>query len=213
MVSSIIALIILAFGLVLLLWGFQYRRWLLPTISFFIGFTAGAGAAALDSGEGVLSTTEAWLTAMVSGSIYFITAIRFKTVGLLLIAGALGYSLIVYLLLSLDVEDGTIVASAGLLGAIAFVLYAFIYRNKRWMVAALTSAGGSASLLVGALLLFDQPSLSDFSSGSSGSTLLGTPLFWPTLVMVIAIIGYIAQSRTTAEEQSPNRTNVKTSPV
>ncbi len=213
MVSNIIALIMLAFGLVMLLWGFQYRRWLLPIVSFFIGFTAAAGAAALSSDEGILSTQDTWLIAVASGSIYALMAIRFNTVGLLLIAGALGYALIVYLLLSLDIEDSTIVASAGLLGAVAFVLYAFVYRNKRWMVTAITSAAGSVSLLVGALLLFDQSSLSGFSSGSGSSTLLGNPLFWPTLVLVIAIVGYIAQSRTTAGEQRPSRTNVKASPV
>ena len=213
MVSNIIALIMLAFGLILLLWGFQYRQWLLPIISFFIGFTAAAGAWGLIKGESLLSTHEAWIAALAAGSIYTLMAFRFQAVGLVLMAGSMGYALIVYLLLALDINDGAIVAVAGLAGALTFALYSILYRKKKWFVTALTAAAGATSLLAGAILLFNQFLAIEIASSSDANPLLQHPLFWPTLVMVLAIAGYVAQSRSTVGEPKPQRGDIKASPV
>jgi hypothetical protein len=196
MVSNVLAMIMLVFGLLLLLWGFRYRQILLPVICFGIGFTAAAGLAALLSPEGFSTSPVAWLIALATGVIYALMAVRFKTVGLILLAGALGYGLVVYLLLAVDIDDGTIIAFMGLLGAVLFVLYAVIRRNQDWMLVGLTTLAGAFSLLVGVLLSFNQLSVDEITAGAGPNTLMENPLLWLTLWLILAIVGFVAQSRT-----------------
>jgi hypothetical protein len=196
MVSNVLVMIMLVFGLLLLLWGFRYRQILMPVISFGIGFTAAAGLAALLLPEGFSLSPVAWLIALATGVIYALMAVRFKTVGLILLAGALGYGLVVYLLLAVDIDDGTIIAFMGLLGAVLFVLYAIFRRNQDWMLVGLTAMAGAASLIVGVLLIFDQLSLDEIASGAGLNTLLENPLLWLTLGLILAIVGFVAQYRT-----------------
>ncbi|GMQ78746.1 MAG: hypothetical protein BMS9Abin02_1280 [Anaerolineae bacterium] len=196
MVSNVLVLILLVFGLFLLLWGFRYRQLLLPFISFGIGFTAAAGLAALLSPEGFSTSPVAWLIAIVTGVIYALMAVKFKTVGLILLAGALGYGLVVYLLLAVDIDDGTIIAFMGLLGAVLFVLYAIFYRKQDWMLVGLTALAGAFSLLVGVLVIFNQISVDGITTGAGPNTLMDNPLLWLTLWLILAFVGFVAQSRT-----------------
>jgi hypothetical protein len=196
MVSNVLVMTMLVFGLLLLLWGFRYRQILLPVISFCIGFTAAAGLAALLSPEGFATSPVAWLIALTTGVIYALMAVRFKTVGLILLAGALGYGLVVYLLLAVDIDDGTIIAFMGLFGAVLFVLYAIFRRNQDWMLVGLTALAGAFSLLVGVLLIFNQLSVDEITSVSGPNTLMENPLLWLTLWLILAIVGFVAQSRT-----------------
>lgn len=212
MVSSIIALTMLALGLLLLLWGFQYRRWLLPLISFFVGFTAAAGILIMRSRNGVEVTPSDWAVGMILSAIYALLAFRSKTVGVVMLAGVLGYGLIVYLLLALDIDDSTAVAFGGLMGAATFALYALIYRRKKWLYIALTSAAGSVSVLVGSLLFFEQLSEAGLTSALGAHSLVDNPLFWPTIAVFLALVGYVAQSRTAIRVPQRGRAKIKTSP-
>ena len=200
MVSNVLALIMLAFGLLLLLWGFRYGRILMPVISFVIGFTAAAGAVALISEEGFLSTPPGWIAALLAGVIYALLAVRFTAVGLILLAGTLGYGLFAYLLLAVDIDNSTIIAVGGLLGAVIFVLFTIFNRDKKWLFVALTAAAGAISSLIGVLLLFDKLSLNVFTLGGTANTLLENPLLWPTVALVLTIVGYVAQSRIEVSE-------------
>jgi hypothetical protein len=196
MVSNVLVMILLVIGLLMLLWGFRYRQILLPAISFGIGFTAAAGLAALLSPEGFSASPAVWIIAIATGVIYALIAVKFKTVGLILLAGALGYGLVVYLLLAVDINDGTIIAFMGLLGAVLFVLYAIFYRKQDWMLAVLTALTGAFSTLVGVLLIFQQLSMDEITSGGGPNMVMENPLLWLTLWLILAIVGFVAQSRT-----------------
>lgn len=195
MLLNLVALILLVLGLILLLWGHGLHRLMIPMVNFFIGFTAAAGILSLVSSDSFMSTSASWIIGAVVGALLAILSFVFNSVAAAVLGGAIGYGLVVYFLLVLDIEYNSLVALGGLLGGGITALVSVLNRNSRWLTIALTSAAGAFALVIGVLLLFDQIATDEIGSGMVLSSILETPLLWPLIWFVIVILGYFAQSR------------------
>jgi len=195
MLVNVVAIISLVLGLILALWGHNLRRIVIPLINFYIGFSAAAGVVSLITGDDFMSTTAGWVAGIGVGLVLALLSFRFSSVAVAILGGAIGYGLVVYLLLVLDIENSNIVSLGGLLGGAIAGLISVLYRNRKWLTVALTSAAGAFAIVAGALLLFDQIATEDIGSGMALSSILETPLLWPLIWLLLFILGYFAQSR------------------
>ena len=202
MLVNVVAIISLVLGLILALWGYNLRRIVIPLINFYIGFSAAAGVVSLLSGDDFMSTTAGLVAGIVVGVFVALLSFRFSSVAVAILGGAIGYGLVVYLLLALDIENSNIVSLGGLLGGAIAALISVLNRNRKWLTIMLTSAAGAFALVIGTLLLFDQVATEDIGSGMALSSILETPLLWPLIWLVLFILGYFAQSRSAEAKTS-----------
>lgn len=202
MLVQLAGIILSILGLIMLLWGDRLHRVLIPLVNFFIGFTAAAGVFSLIAGEDFMSTSTSLIAGAAAGVVISVLSFIFSTFAAAVLAGAVGYGLVVYLLMVLDIEYGAAVAFGGLLGAAVAAAIAVLNRSKKWLTIVLTSAVGAFAVVAGILTLFELINIEEIGSGEVLSVVLETPLLWPVIWLVIAVLGYFAQSRQTPESGS-----------
>jgi hypothetical protein len=195
LLSILVALLTLGLGIVFTFWGYRFFKILLPIWGFMIGFMVGAGAVALLFGDGLLTTTSGWIVAFIAGLIFAVVSYLFYAIGILILSGAIGYGLAVYLMLALGVGSRFLTASLGIIGALIGAGLTVILDLEKWLITILMAGAGSAQIVVGLLLLFGRISLDDVGTGQTLAQVFETPFFWLFLWAVIVGLGFIVQSR------------------
>ncbi len=88
-------LIALFFGMALTFAGYRLFYFLLPIWGFVFGLGFGAQTMQALFGEGFLSTVTSWIVGFVVGLLFAVLSYMFWSVAVVVVAGALGYSVTV----------------------------------------------------------------------------------------------------------------------
>jgi hypothetical protein len=95
----------LLFGLVLAFAGYRLFLILLPIWGFFFGFAFGAQAMQMIFGEAFLATVTSWVVGFIVALIFAVLSYLFYIFAVALVAGSLGYSVTVGLLMAIGMQS------------------------------------------------------------------------------------------------------------
>ena len=142
----------LLFGAFVCFAGYRFFLFLLPIWGFFFGFGLGAQAVQALIGDAFFATVTSWAVGFVVALTFAVLSYLFYFIAVALIAGSLGYGLVVAIMGAIGIPFGFITWSLALVVGIilAFVTLRF---NLAKYVIIITTALGGAALAIGTLVL------------------------------------------------------------
>ena len=163
---------------------------LLPVFGFLVGFVLGAQLLTALLGDAFLATVAGWGVGLVLGIVFAVIATVWFWAAIVILAGGVGWVLGTGLLAAVGVTDGLLPLVAGAVLAAVLAIIAIVIDAPTALVAVLTSFGGSAWLVAGALLLLGRVTTADLEYGAvsalAGHTL--ALLAWPVLGLATLLV-------------------------
>jgi hypothetical protein len=191
------------------LWFAGYRIFLvlLPIFGFFAGFWLGAEAVSLIFGTGFLATTTSWVVGAVVGLIAAVLSYLFFTLGIAIVAAAIGAALGAGFMSALGFESGFLAIIVVLICAIAAGLLTVLFNIGKYVIIALMAISGANALLLSVLLLIGKVSLEELpATGNSIKPILQDSWFWLIVWLAVAVAGFVVQVRYNRDyEFTPDR--------
>ena len=185
-------LIGILFGLALCFAGYRLFLVLLPIWGFFFGLAFGAQTIQAIFGQAFLATITSWVVGFIVGGIFAVLAYLFYIAAVAIIAGALGYSAAVGILLGIGLQMGFIVWLIGIVAAVVLAIVTLRFNLAKWIIIIATGVLGAATI-VGAILLMFMPA-AQLLENPVRAVLSASPLT-AILFLVVAVLGIIAQIR------------------
>ena len=118
-------LIGILFGLVVCFAGYRLFLVLLPIWGFIFGLAFGAQTMQALFGVGFLATVTSWVVGFIVGGVFAVLSYLFYMLAVAIIAGSLGYSIGVGLLLAIGMQMNFIVWLVGIVVAVVLVVVTF----------------------------------------------------------------------------------------
>jgi hypothetical protein len=189
----IVGIVAIVIGLAWAFYGFKAFIILLPIWAFLVGFAAGASWIQELFGDGFFATVTSWVGGLVVGVVLAVLSYFWYYAAVVIVGGALGYTLVAGFLGSLGF-DGILAIALGLAAAAIVAFITIVLAVPAWLVIILSAVGGAVAAVNGALILLGRIQLEDISSGL-GEGLLKDPIIATVLVIAIAVAGILYQMR------------------
>ena len=200
----LLGVIALAVGAAFTFYGFKFFLVLLPLWAFVFGFAAGAQAMSVLFGEGFLATVTGWVIGFITGAVFAVLSYLWYWAAVALLGGIVGYSLGVGLLALINM-DGFVAVALGVILGVIFAVGTILLGVPRALVVVLTSIGGAATVVAGALLLIGRIPVSALGDGIVGAIIYDN-VFWLLAFAVVAALGIVYQTRITPSTEDLDRT-------
>ena len=177
--TILLGLILLAFGIAFCFYGFRTFVVLLPIIGFIAGFYTGAQAIQIAMDQGFLATTLSIVFGLLGGVIGAFASYVFFIIGVVLVAGVLGFAVAAAILSLFDLDPGCIAALFGLGTAGAAVWLTMRYKLVRYVLILMTAVLGANAIVLSVLLFLSRVSVEDIVSpvGTVAPILTESPLY------------------------------------
>lgn len=187
-------LIGILFGLALTFAGYRLFMVLLPIWGFVFGFTLGAQTLQALFGQAFpfLGTVTGWMVGLIVGSIFGLLSYFFYVVAVAIVAGSLGYSVAVALLLAIGLRMGVIVWLIGMFAAVVLAIVTLRFNLAKPVIIIATSVLGAASAIGSVVLMFNP--LATVAENPVGTVLNASPLA-VILFLILAGLGIAAQMK------------------
>jgi len=195
MADILLGLLAILAGGVMLFAGQFVLRFVFPIWGFFAGFAFGAGLFAALADERVLGTALGWVSGFVFALIFAVFAYLYYAVAVILAMAAFGFAIGSGLVVALGIDWNWIAVLAGL--AVGAVLgLASVVGNMPMIVLALVSSiAGAVSMVAGLMLLVGSLNSADFTQGTFTDA-VSASWVWSLTLLVLAVVGFVAQTRT-----------------
>ena len=192
LVVACAGLIGILFGLAVSFAGYRLFLILLPIWGFIFGLVLGAQTIQALFGVGFLSTVTSWVVGFIVGGVFAVLSYLFYMVAVALIAGSLGYSIGVGLLLAIGMQMNFIVWLVGIVVAVVLVVVTFRFNLAKWAIIIATGIIG-AEVIIGSIVLMFYPN-ADVLANPVKAVMSASPLV-AILGIVVAVLGILAQVR------------------
>jgi hypothetical protein len=189
----VVGIVAIVIGLAWAFYGFKAFVILLPIWAFLVGFAAGASWIAELFGEGFFATVTSWVGGLVIGIVLALLSYFWYYAAVVIVGGALGYTLVAGFLGSLGF-DGILAFALGLVAAAIVAVITIVLAVPAWLIVVLSGIGGAVAAVNGLLILLGRIQLEDTSTGL-GEGLLKDPLIAVIGVIVVAAAGIWYQMR------------------
>jgi len=189
----IVGIVAIVIGLAWAFYGFKAFVILLPIWAFLVGFAAGASWIQELFGDGFMATVTSWVGGLVIGIVLALLSYFWYYAAVVIVGGALGYTLVAGFLGSLGF-DGIVAFALGLVAAAVVAVITIVLAVPAWLIVVLSAIGGAVAAVNGVLILLGRIQLEDISSGL-GEGLLKDPLIAVVGVILIAAAGIWYQMR------------------
>jgi hypothetical protein len=187
-------MIALLFGLAVTFGGYRLFLALLPIWGFIFGFGLGAQTLQVLFGYGFLATATSWVVGFIVGALFGVLSYMFYIFGVALLAGSVGYSLGVGVMVWLGLSPGFITWIVGIVLGIVLIAVTLLFNLQKYMIVIGTAVIG-AGLLIGTLMMgVIGVALTRFVDNPIQTMLQDSPL-WAILFIVLAVAGIIVQLR------------------
>ena len=192
LVVACAGLIGILFGLAVCFAGYRLFLILLPIWGFIFGLALGAQTIQALFGVGFLSTVTSWVVGFIVGGVFAVLSYLFYMVAVAVIAGSLGYSIGVGLLLAIGMQMNFIVWIVGIVVAVVLIVVTFRFNLAKWVIIIATGIIG-AEVIIGSIVLMFYPS-ADILANPVKAVMNASPLV-AILGIVVAVLGILAQVR------------------
>jgi hypothetical protein len=193
---AITAMIAMFFGFVLSFSGYRFFLILLPIFGFFYGFGLGAHSIQALFGGAFLATVTGWVIGFLVGVVFAVLSYLFYLFGVALIAGALGYSVGVGLMMAIGFDFGFLAWVVGIVLGIVCAVGAIALNIQKWIIVIATSLLGAGVIVGTFLFIFGGLPSAQVTQNPVRYTLQTSP-FWLFIFFLIAGLGIAAQYATT----------------
>jgi hypothetical protein len=182
----------LLLGAVICFGGYRFFLILLPFWGFFFGFGLGAQTVQALLGDAFFATVTSWVVGFVLAVAFAVLSYLFYMVAVALIAGSLGYGLVVAIMGAIGFNFGVITWVLGLVVGVIFAWVTIRYNLAKYVIIIATALGG-AGLAIGTLVLgVDGISAAEATTNPIRTLLQGSPL-WTIVFLVMAAAGMYVQ--------------------
>ncbi|WP_146847794.1 DUF4203 domain-containing protein [Cellulomonas terrae] len=194
MADILLGILAIVAGGVMLFAGQFVLRLVLPIWGFFAGFAFGAALFAGLADESFLGTALGWVTGFVFAVIFAVLAYLYYAVAVILAMAAFGYAIGAGLVVALGIDWSWVAVLSGVaLGAI-FGIVSVVGNMPMVVLAVASSLAGAVSVVAGVMLLVGTLNSADLEDGSFSSA-VDASWVWYLLLLVLAVIGFVAQTR------------------
>ncbi len=185
----------LLFGAFVCFAGYRFFLFLLPIWGFFFGFGLGAQAVQALIGDAFFATVTSWAVGFVVALAFAVLSYLFYFIAVAVIAGSLGYGLVVAIMGAIGIPFGILTWAIALVVAIVLAFVTLRFNLAKYVIIITTALGGAA-LAIGTLVLgVDGMALAQAASDPIRTMLAGHP-FWWIIYLVMAVGGIFVQWRT-----------------
>jgi hypothetical protein len=194
MADIVLGLFAIVAGGVMLFAGQFVLRLILPIWGFLAGFAFGAGLFAQLANERFLGTVLGWVSGFVFALIFAIFAYLYYAVAVVLAMAAFGFAIGAGLIAVLGIDWNWVAVLVGLAVGAALGILAVVGNLPMIVLAVVSSIGGAVSIVAGLMLLVGTLN-SDTLTRSSFTDALQSGWVWYATLVVLALIGIVAQTR------------------
>ena len=167
----LVGLLAIVIGAAWALYGLKLFTILLPIWAFFFGLVTGGQWAAEVFGEGFFSTVLSWGIGIVFGLVLAAISYFWYYAAIVILGGAVGYSLGVGFFEWLGFGTGIIALVVGLILGAVFAIGTFLLGVPVLLVMIFSAFSGAAAVVNGVLILLGQIKVEDVNAGIFGSLL------------------------------------------
>jgi hypothetical protein len=192
----LVSVIALFFGFVMTFSGYRFFLFLLPIWGFFFGFGLGAQAIQAIFGTGFLSEVTSWVVGFVVAAIFAVLSYLFYFIAVALLAGSLGYTIGVGLMMAIGFDFSFIDFLVGIIVGIIFAVGTLVLNIQKWVIICATALLGAGVIVGTFLFLFGGLPPQQLVANPVAVALRTSPL-WMITYLVLAVIGIIVQFQTT----------------
>jgi hypothetical protein len=189
----LVGLLAIGIGLAWAFYGLKLFAILLPLWAFFFGLVAGGQWGQEVFGEGFFSTVLSWGIGIGLGLILAAISYFWYYAAIVILGGALGYSLAVGAFVWLGLDTGVIVVIIGLIVGALFAIGTFLLGVPILLVMVFSAASGAVAVVNGVFVLLGQIDVADLKNGLFGSFLdpdVGIVMTIAFVVLAIAALLY-----------------------
>lgn len=194
MADIVLGLFAILAGGAMLFAGQFVLRLLLPIWGFFTGFAFGAGLFAAMADERFLGTVLGWVSGLVLGLIFALFAYLYYAVAVILAMAAFGFAIGSGLIVALGIDWNWIAVLVGLAFGAVLGLLAVVGNLPMIVLTVLSSLAGAVGVVAGLMLLVGSLDSAQFTDGSFIDA-VRTSWIWYVLLLALALIGIVAQTR------------------
>ena len=181
----------LLFGAIICFGGYRFFLILLPFWGFFFGFGLGAQTVQALLGDAFFATVTSWVVGFVLAVAFAVLSYLFYIVAVALIAGSLGYGLVVAIMGAIGFNFGVITWVLGIVVGIIFAWVTIRYNLAKYVIIIATALGG-AGLAIGTLVLgIDGVSTAAAAADPIRTMLQGSPLLALVFIVMAAAGAYV----------------------
>ena len=185
----------LLFGAFVCFAGYRFFLFLLPIWGFFFGFGLGAQAVQALIGDAFFATVTSWAVGFVVALTFAVLSYIFYFIAVAIIAGSLGYGLVVAIMGAIGFPFGFITWSLALVVGIILAVVTLRFNLAKYVIIIATALGGAA-LAIGTLVLgVDGVAMAQAATDPIRTMLQGHP-FWWIIFLIMAVGGIFIQWRT-----------------
>jgi hypothetical protein len=182
----------LLLGAIICFGGYRFFLILLPIWGFFFGFGLGAQTVQALLGDAFFATVTSWVVGFVLALVFAVLSYLFYIIAVALIAGSLGYGLVVAIMGGIGFNFGVITWVLGIVVGVIFAWVTIRYNLAKYVIIIATALGG-AGLAIGTLVLgVDGMSAAEATTNPIRAMLQGSPL-WTIVFIVMAVAGAYVQ--------------------
>ena len=194
MADIILGLFAILAGSVMIFAGQFVLRLVIPIWGFFAGFAFGAGLFAGLADERFLGTVLGWVTGFVFALIFALFAYLYYAVAVIIAMGAFGFVIGSGLVVALGIDWNWVAVLVGVVVGAVLALVSIFGNMPMIVLAVASSIAGAVSVVAGLMLLVGSLNSADFADGGfSGAA--DVAWGWYVVALVLALIGFIAQTR------------------
>jgi hypothetical protein len=194
MADILLGILAIVAGGVMLFAGQFALRLVLPIWGFFAGFAFGAGLFAELADERVLGTVLGWVSGFVFALVFAVLAYFFYAVAVILAMAAFGFAIGSGLVVALGIDWNWVAVLVGVAVGAIVGLVSVVGNMPMVVLAVASSLAGAVSVVAGLMLLVGSLNSADFTQGSFSSA-VDASWVWYVLLLVLALIGFVAQTR------------------
>jgi len=194
MADILLGLLAILAGGVMLFAGQFALRIVLPIWGFFAGFAFGAGIFAELADERFLGTALGWVSGLVFALIFALLAYFFYAVAVILAMAAFGFAIGSGLVVALGIDWNWVAVLVGVAVGAVIGIVSIVGNMPMVVLAVLSSVAGAVSVVGGLMLVFGILNSADFTQASFSSAVDASWIWW-VLLVVLAVIGIVAQTR------------------
>jgi len=197
----LIGALILLVGLAFCFAGYRFFRILITIWGFFAGFNLGAAGMVALFGQNFLGTVSGWVVGLVVGLILAVLAYLFYYFAVVLLGASVGYEFGSGLIAAISPNLNVTASIVGIVLAIVFAFLILVLNLPKLLILVMTALGGAIAILGGLMILTGQVHTTGSTALQFGVAvaLVKASWFWSLVAVALAIVGFLAQWRTTQE--------------